>query len=475
MPRYKLIIEYDGAPFAGWQIQADGLTVQGVLTAAIEALSGEHTLPQGAGPHRPHSTSNIDGARLRLASPTRQLDRAGRVDRGSLRRAKKPLFKGPGARILGCMPGARCAHVDLTKDWDTDTIRDALNAHIRPHPMAILAAEHVAEDFNARTSAIKRHYLYRIINRRADLTVDAGHAWRVPRPLDAAAMHAAAQRLVGKHDFTTFRSTECQAASPVKTLDRLDVERHGDDVNVWASARSFLHSQVRSMVGSLVMVGEGKWSADDLRQGARRARPHRLRPGRAAGRALFDEGGLLAEILVDDLPVNRRQRAQVGDRHALVDLMHGLPDQAEFHHRAISRDETRIGRAAGGRQFRLAAGHLGDRIRHQFGERAGLGDEHAGVRRLPLQRKFYFAAGRLGRALLDQFLQRVERVLVVEANVETRARLAGNEIDGLVADIDRGEFQMRGRELRAAGVERLGLQRGDQRHQPRIGLSARCG
>jgi tRNA pseudouridine38-40 synthase len=217
VPRYKLTIEYDGAPFAGWQMQADRPTVQGVLTAAIEALSGEKTLVQGAG----------------------------RTDAGVHARGQ-------------------VAHVDLAKDWDTDTVRDALNAHIRPHPIAILAAEHVAEVFNARMSATKRHYLYRIINRRADLTLDAGHAWRVPRPLDAAAMHAAAQRLVGKHDFTTFRSTECQAKSPVKTLQQLDVERAGDDVIVLASARSFLHSQVRSMVGSLVMTGEGKWSADDL-------------------------------------------------------------------------------------------------------------------------------------------------------------------------------------------------------------------
>ena len=217
MPRYKLTIEYDGAAFAGWQIQADRPTVQGVLTAAIEALSGEKTLVQGAG----------------------------RTDAGVHARGQ-------------------VAHVDLAKDWDTDTIRDALNAHIRPHAVAILAAEQVAEDFNARTSAVKRHYLYRIINRRADLTLDAGHAWRVPRPLDAAAMHAAAQALVGKHDFTTFRSTECQAKSPVKTLDQLDVERHADELRVTTSARSFLHSQVRSMVGSLVMVGEGKWNAADL-------------------------------------------------------------------------------------------------------------------------------------------------------------------------------------------------------------------
>ena len=217
MPRYKLTIEYDGAPFAGWQIQADRPTVQGVLTAAVEALSGEKTPVQGAG----------------------------RTDAGVHARGQ-------------------VAHVDLAKEWDTDTVRDALNAHLRPNPVAILSAERVADGFNARTSAVRRHYLYRIINRRADLTLDAGHAWRVPRPLDAAAMHAAAQRLVGKHDFTTFRSTECQAKSPVKTLQQLDVERAGDDVIVLASARSFLHSQVRSMVGSLVMAGEGKWSADDL-------------------------------------------------------------------------------------------------------------------------------------------------------------------------------------------------------------------
>ncbi|MGH6725442.1 MAG: tRNA pseudouridine(38-40) synthase TruA [Pseudolabrys sp.] len=217
MPRYKLTVEYDGAPFAGWQMQADLPTVQGVLSAAIEALSGEKAQVQGAG----------------------------RTDAGVHARGQ-------------------VAHVDLAKDWDTDTVRDALNAHLRPHPVAVLAAERVAEGFNARTSAVKRHYLYRMVNRRADLALDAGHAWRVPRPLDEAAMHAAAQRLIGKHDFTTFRSTECQAKSPVKTLQQLDVTRHGDEVRVWASARSFLHSQVRSMIGSLVLAGEGKWNADDL-------------------------------------------------------------------------------------------------------------------------------------------------------------------------------------------------------------------
>ena len=217
MPRYKLTLEYDGAPFAGWQIQADQLTVQGALTAAIEALSGEKTLVQGAG----------------------------RTDAGVHARAQ-------------------VAHVDLAKDWDTDTVRDALNAHLRPHPVAVLSAERVAHDFNARTSATRRYYLYRIINRRSDLTLEAGRAWRLPRPLDSDAMHKAAQRLVGKHDFTTFRSAECQAKSPVKTLDILAVERNGEIIDISAVARSFLHNQVRSMVGSLVAVGEGRWSADDL-------------------------------------------------------------------------------------------------------------------------------------------------------------------------------------------------------------------
>ena len=143
-------------------------------------------------------------------------------------------------------------------------MRDAINFHLRPQPIAVLTAEQVAQDFDARFSATKRHYLYRIINRRADLTLAHNRAWRVPRPLDGAAMHEAAQKLVGRHDFTTFRSSECQAKSPVKTLDRLDVLRDGEEVRINASARSFLHHQVRSMVGSLVHVGEGKWSGDDL-------------------------------------------------------------------------------------------------------------------------------------------------------------------------------------------------------------------
>ena len=163
------------------------------------------------------------------------------------------------------MRSGQVAHVDLAKDWDADTVRDAINAHLRPHPIAVLAAETVPETFDARFSAIRRHYRYRILNRRGRPRRSMrGRAWRVPRPLDHAAMHAAAQRLVGQHDFTTFRDTQCQAKSPVKTLDRLDVARVGDEIGIEAAARSFLHTQVRSMVGALVAVGDGRWSGDDL-------------------------------------------------------------------------------------------------------------------------------------------------------------------------------------------------------------------
>jgi tRNA pseudouridine38-40 synthase len=217
MPRYKLLVEYDGTPFVGWQVQTGGPSVQGLLADAAAAFAGERVVIQGAG----------------------------RTDAG--------------VHALG-----QVAHVDLTKDWDTDTVRDALNAHLRPHPIAVLAAEHVPDEFDARFSARQRTYVYRIVNRRADLTLDRHLAWRVPRPLDAATMHAAAQGLVGRHDFTTFRAAECQAKSPVKTLDRLDVERSGDEVWIHAAARSFLHHQVRSIAGSLVLVGDGKWSPQDL-------------------------------------------------------------------------------------------------------------------------------------------------------------------------------------------------------------------
>ncbi len=217
MPRYKLVIEYDGAPFVGWQAQENGVSVQAALEAAVAAFCGEAAAVRGAG----------------------------RTDAG--------------VHALG-----QVAHLDLAREWDADTVRDAINAHLRQHPIAVLSAEPAAAAFDARFSALRRHYLYRIINRRAPLALERSRAWRVPRPLDAQAMHAAAQQLVGRRDFTTFRAAECQAKSPIKTLDRLDVERQGEEVRILASARSFLHRQVRSMAGSLALVGEGKWSGADL-------------------------------------------------------------------------------------------------------------------------------------------------------------------------------------------------------------------
>jgi tRNA pseudouridine38-40 synthase len=219
MPRYKLILEYDGTPFVGWQMQENGPSVQSRLIEAVKAFSGEDVIPRGAG----------------------------RTDAG--------------VHALG-----QVAHFDLAKDWDPDKVRDALNAQLRPDPVSVLACECAAEDFDARFSAKGRHYLYRIVDRRAPLALEHNRAWGVFRPLDAEAMYEAAQVLVGNHDFSTFRSTECQAKSPVKTLDRLDVSRHGELIRIEASARSFLHNQVRSMVGSLKLVGEGRWAKCDLKQ-----------------------------------------------------------------------------------------------------------------------------------------------------------------------------------------------------------------
>ena len=178
---------------------------------------------------------------------------------------------GAGRTDAGVHALGQVAHCDIAKHFVPGRFRDGLNAHLRPHPIGVLSAEIVPDDFEARFSAKKRHYRYRIRNTRANLALDIGRVWRLPRPLDADAMHAAAQRLVGKHDFTTFRDTECQAKSPVRTLDQLDVITRGDAVDILTSARSFLHSQVRSMVGSLVWVGEGRWSADDLAAALTRA------------------------------------------------------------------------------------------------------------------------------------------------------------------------------------------------------------
>jgi tRNA pseudouridine38-40 synthase len=219
MPRYKLTIEYDGSPFVGWQRQTNGRSVQEAIEDALAGLTGERPTLRGAG----------------------------RTDAG--------------VHALG-----QTAHFDLARDWEGDKLRDALNAHLRPKPVAVLAAEPAAADFDARYSAIRRHYCYRLLTRRAPPVLDRNRVWHIARPLNAVAMHRAARQLLGTHDFTTFRSTECQAKSPVKTLDRLDVVRREDELIVTASARSFLHNQVRSMVGSLKLVGEGKWSADDLQQ-----------------------------------------------------------------------------------------------------------------------------------------------------------------------------------------------------------------
>ncbi|MBN9009004.1 MAG: tRNA pseudouridine(38-40) synthase TruA [Rhizobiales bacterium] len=217
MPRYKLTIEYEGGAFVGWQRQANGLSVQAAIEDALAGFSGEQPVVKGAG----------------------------RTDAG--------------VHALG-----QVAHVDLVRDWKADTIRDALNAHLRPHRIAILSAETVAADFDARFSAVKRHYLYRVSDRRAPPTLDAGHVWHVPQRLDVEAMHAAAQAFIGRHDFTTFRAAECQAKSPVKTLERFDVSRAGDEIAFRVSARSFLHHQVRSMVGTLKRVGEGAWPVSSV-------------------------------------------------------------------------------------------------------------------------------------------------------------------------------------------------------------------
>jgi tRNA pseudouridine38-40 synthase len=224
VPRYRLLLEYDGGGYVGWQRQQNGPSIQEALETAFHAFCGETVMLTGAG----------------------------RTDAG--------------VHALG-----QVAHVDLAKTWEPETVQGAVNQHLRPQPIAVLAAVLVDEDFHARFSAVERRYLYRIVCRRAPLTLDRGRAWHVARELDAEAMHEAAQVLTGNHDFSTFRDAQCQAKSPVKTLDDLAVRRDGDLVHVIARARSFLHRQVRSMVGSLTHVGEGKWTKDDL-QAALQAR-----------------------------------------------------------------------------------------------------------------------------------------------------------------------------------------------------------
>jgi tRNA pseudouridine38-40 synthase len=216
--RYKLTLEYDGGPFSGWQRLANGPSVQEAIEDAVERLTGSRTEVIGSG----------------------------RTDAG--------------VHAMG-----QIAHVDVEKSLPSpQRFADGLNAHLRPHPISVLRAEEAAPEFHARFDAVRRVYLYSIINRRGPAALARGKIWRVARALDDGAMHAAAQRLLGQHDFTTFRDSHCQAKSPVKTLDRCDVVREGETVQVWCEARSFLHRQVRSMVGTLVEVGLGKMSADDV-------------------------------------------------------------------------------------------------------------------------------------------------------------------------------------------------------------------
>lgn len=225
MPRYRITIEYDGTPFAGWQMQADEPSVQGALARAAERLCGTPVVIKGAG----------------------------RTD-------------------AGVHAKGQVAHFDLPKAYPAETVRNALNYHLKPDPVSVLDCAEVGADFDARFSATARHYRYRLLARKAPPALERHRVWWLPHGVDAARMHAAAQVLVGRHDFTTFRAAGCQAKSPVKTLDVLAVTlREDGEVWVEASARSFLHSQVRSLVGSLKLVGEGRWTADDLR-GALEAR-----------------------------------------------------------------------------------------------------------------------------------------------------------------------------------------------------------
>jgi tRNA pseudouridine38-40 synthase len=226
MPRFKLIIEYDGTNYVGWQRQTNGPSIQAALEDAAKAYCQIDALVEGAG----------------------------RTDAGVHARGQ-------------------VAHVDLPRNDAPDVVAKALNAHLRPRPIAVLKAEEVSERFHARFSAIERGYVYRILNRRAPAALDAHRIWWVPSPLDAARMHEAAQSLVGKHDFSSFRAAACQADSPVKTLDELAVTRDGDVISVVARARSFLHHQVRNMVGTLRLVGAGQWAVEDVAEAlAARAR-----------------------------------------------------------------------------------------------------------------------------------------------------------------------------------------------------------
>ncbi|HHI82323.1 MAG TPA: tRNA pseudouridine(38-40) synthase TruA [Rhizobiales bacterium] len=217
MARFAMLIEYDGGPYSGWQRQDNAPSVQEAIEKALICL-GEND----------------------------------------------PLVYGAGRTDAGVHATGQVAHVDLVRDWPAQQLQEAVNSQLRPQPVALLGVEEMPDEFHARFSATGRHYLYRIINRRPHLAIEAGKAWHVKKPLDDKAMHAAAQLLLGTHDFTTYRSARCQSKSPLKTLDRLDVSRHGDVIEIRAGARSFLHNQVRSLAGALKSVGSGHWQPDDV-------------------------------------------------------------------------------------------------------------------------------------------------------------------------------------------------------------------
>ncbi len=218
MSRFKLLIEYDGTPYSGWQRQDNAPSIQAALESAAEALCGEETV----------------------------IFAAGRTD-------------------AGVHAIAMTAHIDLPKDYMPDTVRDAINQYLKPAPISVLSAERVSDQFHARFSCIARHYRYEIINRRSPIALKRNRAWQVSAPIDAAVMHEAAQLLTGKHDFSTFRTAQCQATSPIKTLSAISVKRDAEKVTIDCSAPSFLHSQVRSLAGSLVKVGLGRWAPSKLK------------------------------------------------------------------------------------------------------------------------------------------------------------------------------------------------------------------
>lgn len=246
MTRWRLLLEYDGVAFAGWQRQENAPSVQAAVEEAVFAFSGERVLVQGAG----------------------------RTD-------------------AGVHATGQVAHLDLEKTTTAHTLRDAVNHHLRPQPVAILSAALAGPEFHARFSARGRRYLYRILDRRAPAVLERGRVWWTPRSLDVNAMQAAAQRLIGRHDFTSFRAAACQAASPIKTLDRLEVRRADGEIHIEAAARSFLHHQVRNLVGTLQFVGCGKWQADAM------SSILTARDRRAAGPTAPPEGLYLTGVLYD--------------------------------------------------------------------------------------------------------------------------------------------------------------------------------